>query len=431
MRWAAQRNGESRVAQKGKKKDWTRKEKRGAARRCGRFFFIKWLGIASLLLWGTIGKGAESSPAPSPTASQSSSTNPSDKELEKLLQEFGLQLWERGGEIRFGLGYKDNPTLRARHPQGSPLWYSELEGYLYRLPINRWSTSLSLYGEDTRYFDSQTTDYESFVYGDWMNQWIIGEADKVGIRLGAMYQDQVIDASITEEILETIQARGSELEAWLGWTHRWDSGVEVQVEGGGGRQWYREPLDDYWEIGPRLNLDLPLGKQWKPYLEYEWMYRMYDTRHPMRRTGYLDFSTPLRYFRHRLEIGVQWRASWGRKGRFSIESFIDYNRNDDNGDGYFAYHRVGGGFRVRYQSEGWWLESSFRTYGYLFDWQPVWGYWDKVRRKWDWTFRAEGRRRVNQEVWLFVYFTHEESTSNQPFDEYSANAVTGGILYKF
>jgi len=339
--------------------------------------------------------------------------------------------WDLGGEGRFGMGYRDNVALSAAAAEGSALWRSELELYAFRLaPGPSSSANAMLYGEDTRYLSAESADKEQFFFGQAEWQTAAERPWRFGASGELLYLDQTLDASASEYDLRRVHARGAGAALTPQIARRLGQNWRLTARFRASRQWYREPLDDYWELGPALGVEWTLNSRNTLSLECRLRRRSYDTRNRVSREGFLVPGTSLAYARPEAELS--WRRRMGRRRQWDLRLACRFERNEDNGSGYFNYNRFLGRARLRWRPDAKW-ECSFRLSAghYDYDWQPARFDASEPRWKADVSIEAEVRRRIARRVSAYARFVHEQSFSNQPLDEYTMNEATAGVGFEF
>lgn len=343
---------------------------------------------------------------------------------EEWPEEEAPRLWNASLQARGALGYKDNVLLSPHTPEGSGFWLTAVDLFLFRLPDRERDLEATFFlsAEDVRFFSVKETDQEQLIFGRAEVARSAG-GGKASVGLDYVYQDQVFDASATELELSAVRARGHTLTWTPGWTMELGRSWSVELELPAGRQWYSGELDSYWEAGPRLTV----GREWSRSavgVEYTPQWRLYDSRMQVSREAFLLPGTSLRYLRHR--VALSWRQHWDEQKRWRSFLRVGYDRNLDNGSGYFDYHRVYGTLRWSYEQAAW--ETLWRSTvsAYFYELQRGDG-GSRAREKLTWSTELELRRRLARHWKLFTIAGFEQSFSNAALDEYRTWRVAGGV----
>lgn len=199
-------------------------------------------------------------------------------ELQEELAPPKVNPWDLSVDVRGGVGYNDNVLLGPNHPERSAFWQTGLDLFLFRLPTDGREFSLMVFGEDIRYFSAQNTSQEQLYFGRAQIRRRESGKGSAHLAVEYLYQNQILDASTTEFDLTIVPARGHTVTLEPGWSWSLGKGGELEVELPASRQWYEQPLDSYWEAGPRWGgpaNPLPVGP---------------GSRSPTRRSG--DPTTP-------------------------------------------------------------------------------------------------------------------------------------------
>src|SRR5690606_28511475 len=150
---------------------------------------------------------------------------------------------------------------------------------------------------------------------------------KGGTELEYFYLDQVVDVSATENIFRSLPVRSHSIVAapYVSRELPWQSLLKLEMKVA--RQYYNEPLDDYWEFGPELTLEKEYGHGSDVSLTYAFRQRDYDTREQLG----LDFfslpETALKFSQHEAELTVSHH--WGEEERWRSRLRLGYELNQD------------------------------------------------------------------------------------------------------
>ena len=339
-----------------------------------------------------------------------------------------LVLWERSINLRGAFGYKDNVLLSRFQDESSPFWQTSADFFLFRLGDTPWSLTFFATGEDRRYFSSESVDSEQLLLTHLQLSRELGENWEMGTELEYYYIDQVVDVSATEAIFESLPVKSHSLVAAPFISRTLPRDMEVKLEFEVTRQFYNEPLDDYWELGPELTFSKEYGHRSEVSLLYGFRERNYDTR---RHFG-LDFisipDTELKFHQHDTELTLS--HNWNEERRWRSRLRLGFELNEDNGRGFFDYRKYRLAKRFSYVGETWEasLEGRILWYDYLI--QPVVTGGDtRERTEYMVNFRLQ-KRFIDKLLWFFES-EHEWSRSNILVDQYQVNTLMSGVDWEF
>ena len=119
-----------------------------------------------------------------------------------------LPKWEHDVGLRTGAGYRDNIGLASQSPQESAFILTSLEMFFLRLPENNTQLSLFLTAEDLHFLASGPVDKEQTVFAQALVKTDCGSGWQVSVAAEYVYQDQVVDVSLTDPTLPTMEVLG-------------------------------------------------------------------------------------------------------------------------------------------------------------------------------------------------------------------------------
>jgi len=337
-----------------------------------------------------------------------------------------VAVWDTSVRATTGLGYRDNVLRSSVTSESSGFFVSSADATFMRLSETGAHFTLFLLGEDTRYFDAPSVDYEQFFSGTAQGAMPLGAADEVGGQFNYLYQHQVLDVSETEATLTRVLVDGNSFTLRPHWKHTLGGGWAVQLEGGALRQLYEGELDDYWEAGGRLSVIRSYGHRSELSLGYQSKHLLYDTREESDEFGDEIPGTSLVYWQN--EMGTQWRHHWDKARRWRTTSKLSYMFNRDNGSGYFDYDRVLFGQQLRWAAGGWDIKANGRFGWYFYKTQQI-GDEDRERSYAALDLRVE--RRLGKYWLLYAVVEREWNDSNDPVDEYNDWMAGAGIGLEF
>ena len=339
------------------------------------------------------------------------------------------KLWIRDVELRASAGYKDNLTLSRTATEKSILFGSGADVTIARLPLDGKQFTLLLSVDDARYPQSDQVTHEDIIVAlaqfkvDTSSHW------RLGLDARYVFQDQVVDTSITETNLTAtlIRGNGVALIPNVRWMFTHDTWLELS--GTAQRQFYREPLDDYWEGGPKLMLGRDYGHRSSLTLAYSWNVRDYDTREQVSLSGTNLAGTSLEFLQHDVELA--WRHNWDAPRHWRTATRLGFQDNQDNGPGFYDYRRYSASQQLRYVAPTWEIKAQGRVSFYDFEFQHISATDSDLRQKATVNVSLRGEKKLGRYWSLFAEYEYEQSLSNRTVDEYRANRVAGGLGVKF
>lgn len=332
-------------------------------------------------------------------------------------------LWNASVTLRTWTGYSDNPTLSALNPTGSALVAGGGDLLLFRTPVDGREATFYAMVEHVGYLtEGVEPETLAVLDGRFKKSWDGGWS--AGGSLEYVFLKQVYDASELEGVPTVVRAHGHtvSMRPAVGWTlaPRWRGEVEVE----GSRQWLDEPLDSYWDTGPRLTLthDGPGGAELGGF--YRYRSRLFDERSPTTAQG-VPVSGTLVYHQHELELF--WKRAWGTGGRWRTALRGGALRSLDNGGGFYDYDRLQAAATVRFAAPRWEGRADVRWRNYGYPVQVASGSDDRRRRA-DLNLSVRGEWKVTRFFHVFAEYQYEVSDENSVAADYRVNAVTGGVI---
>jgi hypothetical protein len=345
------------------------------------------------------------------------------------LPDLKIRLWQGEVQVRGAMGYKDNVTLSSTDPQGSAFWQSGVEALAFRLPAGGWQFSGFLDVTDIRYFDAPSVENEQQVVAV-AELARLGHDWKSALGLSYLFQNQVFDVSANYYTNTTSvgQIVGHTL------TPRWSVRKElrpfwVETEFSATRQIFEEPLDSYWQLGPRLTVGHSVGRRTELSLAYQWSWLDYDSREQVDAAGMSLTNTSLALQTHLIELA--WTQTWDEKLRWRTTTRAGFEAVLDNGPGFFDYYSYRLTQELRYRTGKWEAKGRVRLSCHDYLTQPVSADDPDMRRKTLLVIGLQADRRLAKYLKCFASYTWERSLSNLAFDDYQANVVIGGFAATF
>jgi hypothetical protein len=334
-------------------------------------------------------------------------------------------VWESEVLVSEAMGYRNNVLRSSFASENSAFLMTSFDASLMRLSESGSLVMFYLFGEDTRYLDAPSVNYEQFLSGTLQLIQPVGDRNETGLEANYLYQHQIFDASADEVNRERVLVLGHSAYLRPHWKLAMDH-WEVQAEGALARQEFEQTLDDYWETEAEVRLTRNYGHRSEVSVGYLPLYRRYDTRLQFGADGFVLPGTELNYWQH--EIDGEWRHYWDEARTWRSVTKMSFMANRDNGSGYFDYDRVYLREQLRWKNAHWEVKGSARMGWYYYRKQRV----DEDHRYRSYAtvdFRVE--RRFGEDWVLFGAGEHEWNVSNNPLDEYRSWMVDLGLGYEF
>jgi hypothetical protein len=355
-------------------------------------------------------------------------TAPADEELFGE-DEWKIPLWEYSVDVMGGFGYKDNVLLSHSDAEGSAFWMSGVETMIFRLPTSGWQFYFYADASDVRYFDFPTVDDEQVALAAAQLSKELGAGWKTGLGLNYLYQNQVFDYSATYTNETSVgQILGHTLRPL--WNLRKKLGAFwFEGEMDATRQWLEEPLDDYWQYGPRAVAGYGWGHGSELTIAYQWSRLDYDHREQVDPMGATVPGTSLSLNIHLTELSLS--HMWDEKGRWRSTTALGYEKTSDNGFGFFDYHDYHLAGQLRFRERGWDIRARAKLSHYDYDTQTVSATESTRRRRTVVRLTLNVERTVVKQLKAHASYSWDRSVSELDFDDYQASVLLGGLTYAF
>mgnify|MGYP000471755384 CR=1 FL=1 len=340
-----------------------------------------------------------------------------------------IPLWHWAFELRGAAGYKDNVTLSSHEPSASGFWLSHADAILFRVPTLGWRAHFFAAVDDVRYFDARGADNEQTALAaaeiskDFDHGW------KSSLGLSYLYQNQFFDMSATYTNGGSIGLiRGHLLSPH--WSGRKTLGTFwVEAEFAGARQILAAPLDNYWQLGPRLRLGLNYGRASEIALACTWTHQTYDTRECADLAGSPLPGKPLLFQTPGAELA--WTHLWDDRKRWQTSLRLGAEATRDNGPGYYDYDLYRVQPELRYRHNAWELTARAGVRFFTYKHQTVSASDAARRQRTLLTVAARVERQLTRHLKAHASYQLERSSSNLDFDDYVANTMMGGLALEF
>lgn len=335
-------------------------------------------------------------------------------------------VWDVSARVTAGLGYRDNVLRSSLATENSGFFLSTADATFIRLSESGSYLAFYLLGEDTRYFDAPSVDYEQFFSGTAQFTTPAGARNELGVEASYLYQHQILDVSETEASLRRVLVDGHSITLHPHWKHTLGPDWAILLEGMGFRQIYESELDDYWDASGRLGLIRTYGNRSEVAVGYQALLRLFDTREQFDEFGVIVPDTSLYYWQH--EVGGRWRHHWDEARHWRTTSKLSYMFSRDNGSGYFDYDRLLFSEQLRWSAGNWEIKAGARFGWYFYRVQQIGG--DDRERAYV-VLDARVERRLGKHWLIYAAAEREWDTSNDPLDEYDDWMAGGGMGMEF
>lgn len=333
-----------------------------------------------------------------------------------------LAVWDVSTTASTGGGYRGNVLLSSFQPEGSS--FIEMTADFSAIRLSETGSTLTLFvlGELRRYLESEEAPNEGFLYALARVEKPDGMQNTIGGEFAYLYQNQVLDASETEQVFRRLGVTGHSLSLKPGWEHELSEEWTFSLVGAAVRQIYEAELDDYWEGLARIELAHAYGFRSSVALAYELRHRFYDTRVQYDLTATPISGSDLVYRYH--EIAGEWRHYWAPDRRWRTTLKAGFLRNDDNGAGYFDYDRVQLSAQTRWRQGPWEATAQARVGWY---WYPNQVVLEDERNRAFYALDARIEFQIDTHWLLYAAAAREWNLSNNPLEEYNDWFASGGI----
>jgi hypothetical protein len=337
-----------------------------------------------------------------------------------------VAVWDTSARAEVGGGYKHNVLLTTVAPENSPFLSVAGDISFIRLSETGSEFTMLFMGEGRWYADAPSAEREGFVSATLQFARPLGADDKLGIELGVLGQDQVMDVSETETNLSRLLVQGIGISMRPRWTHQFSPGWELRLEAVGGPQLYSGEVDSYSEAGGKLSLVRNYGRRSEVSITFQSLHWLYEDREQSSVEGQLIPGSRLVFWRP--EVFAQWRHNWDEQKRWTTTTKLGWLRNLDNGSGYWDYDRLALSQKLRWRNSGWEISVGARIGCSLYRVQTV-GTESREREYATAELRVE--RRLGKHWFAYVSGESDWNWSNQPLDQYSDWTGGGGIGREF
>jgi hypothetical protein len=345
------------------------------------------------------------------------------------LEDLDIRMWNFSADLRGGIGYKDNVLLSHTDSQDSAFWMSGAEFMVFRLPSHGWLLNFFVDANDIRYFDAPSVGDEQFILAVAQVSKTLASEWKSTLGLNYMYQNQVFDLSATYTTNVSIgQILGHTAMPRLGLQKSLGS-FSIEAEISGTRQWLEEPLDDYWQYGPRV----VVGHAWKRGSEltisYQYSPLDYDSRPQADGAGEAITNSSLALTINSADLA--FTHVWDEEAHWRTITSLGYGTTTDNGSGFYDYRDYRLSQHLRFQDGKWEVNGRARL-GYS-DYETQTVSLDDSARRYRTSVGLSLRveRKLTRNLKAHATYTWDRSISNLEFDDYEVNVVMAGLALVF
>lgn len=337
-----------------------------------------------------------------------------------------LATWDALTRVTTGFGYRENILRSNIAQENSAFFNTAADISLMRFTESGAYMSFFILLDDSQYFDSPAVDYERFISATLQAATPIETNDELGAQFNCFYQHQVVDLSETESALSRSLVDGYTYSLQPHWKHTLGDGWVVQMDVELLRQIYSGDLSDYWAPAAGLRLLHSYGHRSEVSLYGQTKYLMYDSRAKSDHDGKAIAGTSLVYKQN--EIGLQWRHTFDKEQQWRTRTKLNYKLSQDNGSGYFDYHRVQGSQQLRWKNPLWEIKMNASLNWYTYPGQEI---DDERYARYSCILDIRVERRIGKRWILYSFAEREWSMSNDERDQYRDWAAGGGVGFEF
>jgi hypothetical protein len=336
--------------------------------------------------------------------------------------------WRPLTSVQLGAGYKHNVLLSSFEREDGPFVGAGLDGFLWRPVGDKSEFEGLLLGEHRQYFGVEGLNHEQLFFGllqvrtAWDENWRGSGAVEY------LYQDQVLDVSATEAEVSRARVRGHSIGARPS-VGRVLGGGWLDLQVAGTRLWFADPLDDYWQVAPRLAWEWPVRGATEVGLSYEWAHRWYDRDEQRTATG--DPVPGTRRVLTQQEVGLMVRRHWGEERQWRVTGRVVNRWTRDEASGFYDYARPQGALSLRYRRAGWEWETGGRLAYFGYRLQRVEADEGARRRRMEVRADVRVRRQVTESLHVIAEYQYERAFANQAAERYWVSTIRGGLEWEF
>ncbi len=340
-----------------------------------------------------------------------------------------LPPWDSVFTLRAGGGYKDNVTLSHFAPESSPFVSAGLEGIVSRLFLDGSQFNFFLSGDERHYFSSPSVDDEQLVFAQAQGKKVLDENSEASAELEYVYQHQVVDVSATETLRQAVDAMGYSVAIRPGFRRNLDPNLWFSFELPVTRQFFKAPLDDYWDFAAKFTLGQDFGNKSTLTLSCQPSYVAYDEVTQVDASGSPIPNTHRAFVQP--DLRATWRQHWDAAQHWRTTARVGCRINDDNGSGYFNFTQLFGYGEVRYRTKAWELSAGAKLSFYHYPVQTVSATDLSKRERRELYLDLRCERKLYKSLALVAAYGYEQVFSNDPIENYNVNTVSGSLQWEF
>ena len=339
-----------------------------------------------------------------------------------------LPLWDTTGIVRTGFGYKDNVELSHANPQGSAFFAGGAE--LTVLHLDPFGPQFSLYATgDANEFFSRGLDGQYTAFSQAQIEKEFPSAIKAALAAQYFFQDQILDVSVTETNREAIPVLGHTISLRPSARMDLPRAFWLALETPATRQFFAEPLDDYWQAGAKLVVGQEFDRHSFVGASYEPSWWTYDHDSALTASG--NAITNSHRERLQQDLRLTWRQFWDVEKHWRTTMSFGWRVARENGGGYYDYDRWSVTAQLLYRARPWEISAEGRWARYDYDTQTVSAADGALRRRNEWTLALRAERKLTRYLTVSASYEYEATRSNDELEEYSVNTLTGSLNWQF
>jgi opacity protein-like surface antigen len=353
-----------------------------------------------------------------------------DEEVAALVAEvLSAPEWSTVAGGSLGFGYKDNVFLAHDNPKGAAFASAGAELLALRYAPLGPRYNFFATGDTRHFFGNDVSHQEYTAFGQALAERDFNERFLGSLAAQFYYQDQVMDVSVSETNRQAIPVLGETINLRPGTRWQLAEQFSLALEAYGTRQYYNQPLDDYWEAGAKLAASHQFGHDSKITASYEPSWRAYDTDPALTATGAAITNSHRESVRHDLRLA--WQQHWDAQKALRTVIGGGVRLNRENGGGYFDYVRWAATAKILYRAKAWELSAEGRFANYDYTTQTISATDAEKRNRSDWTAILGVERRLNEQLVWTLNYEYEAATSNDPLETYTVNTVSTALRWDF
>lgn len=330
-----------------------------------------------------------------------------------------LPAWDWSASLRSGGGYKDNILLSEIAKEASWFSFTEADLFVFRLPVDSWEFLGFVTAEDRRFWQSTSADKEQLLLSSLDFKRRLWQRWKAGLTLQYLYNDQVLDASVLGLAPIRIPAVLHQFNVLPSMMVELPKKRRIEFIANVRRENFEFPLDDLWEVGPKLLFGQKYGVSSEFTLSVQFLERSYDQKlspgssiGETLRVNVTEYEAALRHY-------------WDKEKHWKSRARLGVEFDTDSGAGFYNYSKyrvskelafASGGFEIMVNGKLLYYDYTSQTVG------PGQG-----RRRTELLFGGRVKQKIFKKVSLFVEAEHEWVMASDELERYRATTIWGGL----